>query len=178
MPRPTVARMDRVALQTYRIAFQEFHKLAGAMQRIGVAAVASRRAAPVSRPPCGRLAAVRNVVKYRCKTRVKAIHAHTEAPAAATTLSRRRAAAAALLAAALPWVAPLLLNPSSASAAEAGSRAAEAGSGYSKPSFYAEWPYVTPSDILPYLRATATPGDIDSVLAAIDRFAEFYPMYR
>jgi hypothetical protein len=35
-----------------------------------------------------------------------------------------------------------------------------------------------PADILPYLRATATPGDTDSVLAAIDRFASYYPMYR
>lgn len=54
----------------------------------------------------------------------------------------------------------------------------DAASGPSSGSFYNDWPYLTPSDILPYLRATANPGDIDSVLSAIDRFAGFYPMYR
>ncbi|PSC72400.1 catechol O-methyltransferase-like [Micractinium conductrix] len=43
---------------------------------------------------------------------------------------------------------------------------------------YSSFPYVTPSDILPFLRAEARPGDVDSVLAAIDAFATFYPMYR
>lgn len=79
-------------------------------------------------------------------------------------LSRRHAAAASLLAAAA-WAAAR--NPAAAAVDES-----------SKASFYAEWPYVSPSDILPYLRATATPGDVDSVLAAIDRFAQYYPMYR
>jgi hypothetical protein len=45
-------------------------------------------------------------------------------------------------------------------------------------SFYSKWPYVQPADILPYLRATARRGDPDSVLAAIDTFASYYPMYR
>lgn len=89
------------------------------------------------------------------------------APPQAALLSRRHAAATALLAVAASWAAP---RPPAAAAAAADEA--------SKASFYAEWPYVSPADILPYLRATVTPGDIDSVLAAIDRFAEFYPMYR
>lgn len=123
-----------------------------------VAAASSRSAAscaPRQRPP--------RFTVYAYQTSVD--NAAADNAAAKPLLSRRQAAAASLLAA-VTWAAP---HPSGAAAA-----ADEA----SKASFYAEWPYVSPSDILPFLRANATPGDIDSVLAAIDRFSEFYPMYR
>ncbi|KAI3428022.1 hypothetical protein D9Q98_006408 [Chlorella vulgaris] len=88
-------------------------------------------------------------------------------PASGSGGTSRRQAAAALLTAAAGW-----------QAARHPAWADDAASGPSSGSFYNDWPYLTPSDILPYLRATANPGDIDSVLSAIDRFAGFYPMYR
>jgi hypothetical protein len=36
--------------------------------------------------------------------------------------------------------------------------------------FYAKWPYVQPSDILPYIYATAEKGNVDSILKAMDDF--------
>lgn len=87
------------------------------------------------------------------------------APHTAAACSRRLAAAA-LLAAAAAW--PAASPPARA----------DAGSAPDAGSFYARWPYVQPGDILPYLRATAAAGDVDSVLAGIDRFAGYYPMYR
>lgn len=90
-------------------------------------------------------------------------------PAQAPRCSRRHTAiaAAALLAAAWPSSSParaagLSSRPSSLDNAE----------------FYSRFPYVQPADILPYLRAAATPGDVDSVLRAIDEFASHFPMYR
>lgn len=117
----------------------------------------------------------------------QAIPAATAAPApdacAAPAVSRRHAAAtllpglgAALLAAAGQAVQP----PAAAVAATAGGTASPSTSisTSASASFYTQWPYVVPGDILPFLRATATPGDVDSVLAAIDVFAAHYPMYR
>ena len=46
------------------------------------------------------------------------------------------------------------------------------------PSFYAEWSYAQPSDIIPYVEATAPRGDARAVLAAMDVFGEYYPMYK
>jgi hypothetical protein len=60
----------------------------------------------------------------------------------------------------------------------AGPRCAYADDEEDGGSFYARWPYVKPADILPYLRTNATAGDVNSVLAAIDRFSGYYPMYR
>ena len=45
-------------------------------------------------------------------------------------------------------------------------------------SFYSDWPYRTPADILPFIHATAQQGDANAVLAAIDTFAAAYPMFR
>lgn len=54
---------------------------------------------------------------------------------------------------------------------------ASAGAGDAA-SFYSEWPYAKPSDVLPFVRATAPQGDVQAVLDALDSFAEHYPMYR
>ena len=77
-------------------------------------------------------------------------------------MGRWQAAAALAAAAAAAWGLPLRPAAAAAEAADV----------------YSSFPYVTPSDILPFLRAEARPGDVDSVLAAIDAFATFYPMYR
>jgi predicted O-methyltransferase YrrM len=45
-------------------------------------------------------------------------------------------------------------------------------------SFYTEWPYLVPADILPFIRATAPRGDAEAVLRSIDTFAKAYPMFR
>lgn len=45
-------------------------------------------------------------------------------------------------------------------------------------SFYARWPYIEPSDVLAYVKAVARRGDADGVLAAIDKFSAYYPMYK
>lgn len=90
------------------------------------------------------------------------------------SLSRRRAAAALLPAAALlagAW-------PARAADSIGSSGAAAPAQAGPASSFYSQWPYLQPADILPFLRATATPGDIDSVLHAIDEFAAAYPMFR
>ncbi|KAL4443450.1 hypothetical protein ABPG75_011187 [Micractinium tetrahymenae] len=136
-------------------------------------AVAAASAPPAGRAPHKRpAAATSNAEETPTARAVDAAAAHNAAsPPPAAVLSRRHAAAATLLAAAA-WAAP---HVPAAAAAAAAAAAFDEGS---KASFYAEWPYVSPSDILPFLRAAATPGDADSVLAAIDRFAEFYPMYR
>jgi len=44
--------------------------------------------------------------------------------------------------------------------------------------FYAQWMYVQPSDILPYIYAQAKPGDARAVIEAFDEFGNFYPMYK
>lgn len=91
-------------------------------------------------------------------------------PSSSSSSSSRRqlfasaAAAAAVVAA---------LGPTAAAALAASPPEGQGGA-----SFYSQWPYIEPSDILPYLEAAATPGDPGSVLDAIDRFAEYYPMYR
>lgn len=43
------------------------------------------------------------------------------------------------------------------------------------PSFYATWPYATPSDILPYIQHECQPGDAQAVLDAMDSFSDYYP---
>ena len=43
--------------------------------------------------------------------------------------------------------------------------------------FYQKWPYVQPSDILPYLDSHSTAGDAASVLAALESWSTHYPMY-
>jgi hypothetical protein len=44
--------------------------------------------------------------------------------------------------------------------------------------FYAKWPFSRPQDVLPYIYATAERGNVDSIIAALDKFGEFYPNYR
>ena len=44
--------------------------------------------------------------------------------------------------------------------------------------FYATWPYQKASDILPFVRKYAKDGDSDSVLDAMDRFGDRYPMWK
>ena len=44
--------------------------------------------------------------------------------------------------------------------------------------FRERYPFVEPKDFIPYLRAEAKEGDFDSVVRAMDRFAEVYPMYK
>ena len=46
------------------------------------------------------------------------------------------------------------------------------------PSFFAEWSYSQPADIIPYIKATAKEGDPVSVLNAMDTFGRYYPMYK
>jgi hypothetical protein len=92
-----------------------------------------------------------------------------------SSFSRRRAAAAALL---LPQAGAALLAAAWQGACLQAGAAEQPSSSASKASFYSEYPYIQPSDILPFLRDKATPGDMSSVLAAIDDFAAFYPMYR
>ena len=46
------------------------------------------------------------------------------------------------------------------------------------PSFFAEWSYSQPADIIPYIKATAKEGDPVSVLNAMDTFGVYYPMYK
>jgi hypothetical protein len=62
-----------------------------------------------------------------------------------------------------------LCAPSPAAAAAAAGR---------DPSFYAQWPYAEPSDILPFIRASAAPGDAQGVLDAMDAFSLYYPQYK
>lgn len=71
------------------------------------------------------------------------------------------AAAAAALAVALERV----------EAAHAMSRGPTDNEADELPNFYARWPYVKPSDILPWVKANAAPGDADAVLAALDEWA-------
>lgn len=58
--------------------------------------------------------------------------------------------------------------------------AAAVAEGVSKPeldpSFFADYPYAQPSDILPYVYDTASRGDANAVLNAIDNFSQYYPM--
>ena len=73
-------------------------------------------------------------------------------------------------------------------AALLGSSAAIVGKGRTKPavaddfvkdpSFFAEWSYSQPADIIPYIKATANEGDPASVLTAMDTFGRYYPMYK
>ena len=46
------------------------------------------------------------------------------------------------------------------------------------PAFYGEWSYSQPSDIIPYVKATAAEGDAQAVLRAMDTFGQYYPMYK
>lgn len=98
-------------------------------------------------------------------------------------VSRRQAAAAALLPAAALLAGAWPAHAAGGSRSSSAAAAVGAGTGSSPApndagSFYSRWQYVQPADILPFLRATATPGDTESVLQAIDRFAEFFPMFR
>ena len=92
------------------------------------------------------------------------------ASGAEAQLPRRRDA---LLAAAGVFLAA----PSSAPFARAADAAAPAKF-VKDPSFYARWSYAQPSDIIPYVRAVAREGDAEGVLAAMDVFGEYYPMYK
>ena len=63
--------------------------------------------------------------------------------------------------------------------ASSSSSRAEAASTFVKdPAFYGEWSYSQPSDIVPYVKATAKQGDAVGVLRAMDIFGEYYPMYK
>jgi hypothetical protein len=42
--------------------------------------------------------------------------------------------------------------------------------------FYMKWRYAQPSDILPYIYASAKQGDADAILKAMDEFGTYYPM--
>jgi len=46
------------------------------------------------------------------------------------------------------------------------------------PGFYSDWPYIIPSDILPYIFSEAKQGDVSAMIAAFDKFGEYYPMYK
>jgi hypothetical protein len=46
------------------------------------------------------------------------------------------------------------------------------------PGFYSDWPYIQPSDILPYIFENSAQGDAGAVIAAFDAFGEYYPMYK
>ena len=63
----------------------------------------------------------------------------------------------------------LLLRAEMASAAE------EAPS---EPSFFERWPYREAGDFVPFLEANAAQGDAAGVLAALDRWGEYYPAYK
>ena len=58
------------------------------------------------------------------------------------------------------------------------SSSAEASTFVKDPAFYGEWSYAQPSDIIPYVKATAKEGDAVGVLRAMDTFGEYYPMYK
>ncbi|KAK3276545.1 hypothetical protein CYMTET_15384 [Cymbomonas tetramitiformis] len=44
--------------------------------------------------------------------------------------------------------------------------------------FYAEWPYAQPKDILPYVFENSQRGDLGAIISAIDKFGDYYPMYK
>lgn len=46
------------------------------------------------------------------------------------------------------------------------------------PSFYGQWSYAQPSDIIPFIHASTSEGDAVGVLRAMDTFGEYYPMYK
>lgn len=60
----------------------------------------------------------------------------------------------------------------------ANASAASEGSFVKDPSFYGEWSYAQPSDIVPFIKASAEAGDARGVLRAMDTFGEYYPMYK
>ena len=43
--------------------------------------------------------------------------------------------------------------------------------------FYQRWPLVQPSDVLPFIRASAKQGDAEAVVTALDVWASKYPNY-
>jgi hypothetical protein len=44
--------------------------------------------------------------------------------------------------------------------------------------FYVKWRYAQAADILPYIFSTAEAKNVDSILKAMDRFGDYYPMYK
>lgn len=56
---------------------------------------------------------------------------------------------------------------------------AVASSGVLSPSssFYTEYPYVKPDDIIPYIDRNSRYGDVNSVIDAMSNFVTYYPMY-
>lgn len=46
------------------------------------------------------------------------------------------------------------------------------------PSFYGQWSYAQPSDIISFIHASTAEGDAVGVLRAMDTFGEYYPMYK
>ena len=112
----------------------------------------------------------RRQIQLRCLN-----EGQTEIVRMATTGRRRvlidgasAAFAAVAAAVALPLPLPALAADAADSAADADADAAD---------FYQRWPYQKPSDILPWIRARAAPGDAAAVLAAMDAWAAKYPMY-
>lgn len=83
------------------------------------------------------------------------------APEELPCLHRRQALLAALSAVSLAAMAQPSSSPAIAAATD--------------PTFYAQWPYAQPSDILPYIQQQAAPGDAQAVLDAMDAFSEYYP---
>jgi hypothetical protein len=77
----------------------------------------------------------------------------------------RRAALAALVAS----IAAAAASPAAAAAAAAADGDDDADD--FQADFYTRWPYAQPSDILPWVRAKAAPGDAAAVLSALDEWA-------
>ena len=63
-------------------------------------------------------------------------------------------------------------------AAPRSARAEEKRAFVKDPSFYGRWSYAEPADIVPFVEATAARGDAAAVLAAMDEFGQYYPMYK
>ena len=55
--------------------------------------------------------------------------------------------------------------------------AAPSTSFISQSSFYSEYPYIKPDDILPFVNDNSKDGDVNSVIEAMSKFATYYPMY-
>ena len=90
-------------------------------------------------------------------------------------MSSRRAA---VLAGTVSPLAAMLVTVGTAPSAKAATNGDPPREFVKDPSFYAQWSYAQPSDIVPFVEATATRGDAQSVLAAMDTFGQYYPMYK
>lgn len=99
----------------------------------------------------------------------------TETESESSQVSSRRAA---VLAATLFPLVSAVANVGVSSHANAAAEIATSKQFAKDPSFYARWQYAQPSDIVPFVLATATAGDPQSVLTAMDEFGRYYPMYK